>query len=157
MPIIPPTTHPRLNIPTTTHSHQATPSTSAPSPCLPPLQCRTLTQFGNCSGETPPKGGPLRSGSYCGAALHRWYLMVLASAQIGARPERKDGGHPDLCNATPQWLHQRHQSHQSHLALCNATPQWLHQAETPKSPKITAPVRLTPHHHTAWILHTTRR
>ena len=83
------------------------------SPCLPPLQCRTLTQFGNCSGETLPKGGPLRSGSYCGAALHRRYLMVLASAQLGARPERKDGGHPALCNATPQWLHQRHQSHQS--------------------------------------------
>ena len=26
---------------------------------------------------------------YCGAALHRWYLMVLASAQLGARPEVK--------------------------------------------------------------------
>ena len=80
---------------------------------LPPVQCRTLTQFGNCFGETLPKGGPLRSGSYCGAALHRWYLMVLASAQLGARPERKDGGHPALCNATPQWLRLRHQSHQS--------------------------------------------
>ena len=48
-----------------------------------------------------PERGPLRSGSYCGAALHRWYLMVPASAQLGARPERKDGVHPTLCNAPP--------------------------------------------------------
>ena len=74
-----------------------------------------LTQFGNCSGEPFPKGGLLRSGSYCGAALHGRYLMVLASAQLRARPERKDGGHPALCNAPPQWLRMRHQSHQSHL------------------------------------------
>ena len=40
--------------------------------------------------------------------------MVLASAQLRARPERKDGGHPALCNAPPQWLRMRHQSHQSH-------------------------------------------
>ena len=30
--------------------------------------------------------------------------MVLVSAQVGARPERKDGVHPALCNAPPQWL-----------------------------------------------------
>ena len=30
--------------------------------------------------------------------------MVLASAQLRARPERKDGGHPTLCNAPPTWL-----------------------------------------------------
>ena len=83
-------------------------------PCLPPMQCCTLTQFGNCSGEPFPKGGLLRSGSYCGAALHRRYLMVPASAQLRVRPERKDGGHPALCNAPPQWLRMRHQSHQSH-------------------------------------------
>jgi len=33
---------------------------------------------------------------------HRRYLMVPTSAQLGARPERKDGGHPTLCNAPPQ-------------------------------------------------------
>ena len=38
--------------------------------------------------------------------------MVLVSAQLGARPERKDGGHPTLGNAPPQWLRMRHQSHQ---------------------------------------------
>ena len=43
--------------------------------------------------------------------------MVLASAQLRARPERKDGGHPALCNAPPQWLRMRHQSHQSHQRL----------------------------------------
>jgi len=73
-----------------------------------------LTQFGNCSGEPFPKGGLLRSGSYCGAALHGRYLMVPASAQLRVLPERKDGGHPALCNAPPQWLRMRHQSHQSH-------------------------------------------
>ena len=45
--------------------------------------------------------------------MHGRYLMVLASAQLRARPERKDGGHPALCNAPPQWLRMRHQSHQS--------------------------------------------
>ena len=64
-----------------------------------------------------PERGLLRSGSYCGAALHRRYLMVLASAQLRVRPERKDGGHPALCNAPPQWLRMRHQSHQSHAML----------------------------------------
>ena len=49
-----------------------------------------------------PERGPLRSGSYCGAALHGRYLMVLASAPRRVRPERKDGDHPDLCNAPPQ-------------------------------------------------------
>ena len=39
--------------------------------------------------------------------------MVPASAQLRVRPERKDGGHPALCNAPPQWLLIRHQSHQS--------------------------------------------
>ena len=73
-----------------------------------------LTQFGNCSGEPFPKGGLLRSGSYCGAALHGRYLMAPASAQLRVSPERKDGGHPALCNAPPQWLRMRHQSHQSH-------------------------------------------
>ena len=29
-----------------------------PPPCLPPLQCCTLTQFGNCSGEPLPERGP---------------------------------------------------------------------------------------------------
>jgi len=29
-----------------------------------------------------------RSGSFCGAALHRRYLMVSASAQVRVRPER---------------------------------------------------------------------
>ena len=53
-----------------------------------------LTQFGNCSGEPHPKGSLLRSGSYCGAALHRWYLMAPASAQLRVLPERKDGSHP---------------------------------------------------------------
>ena len=38
--------------------------------------------------------------------------MVLTSAQLGARPEQKDGVHPALCNAL-----MRHQSHQSHHAL----------------------------------------
>ena len=37
----------------------------------------------------------------CGAALKRRYLMVPASAQLGVRPERKDGVHPALCNAPP--------------------------------------------------------
>ena len=48
--------------------------------------------------------------------------MVLASAQLRARPERKDGGHPALCNAPPQWLRMRHQSHQSHAtkSYCGA-------------------------------------
>ena len=41
--------------------------------------------------------------------------MVPASAQVRVLPERKDGGHPALCNAPPQWLRMRHQSHQSHL------------------------------------------
>ena len=41
--------------------------------------------------------------------------MAPASAQVRVRPERKDGGHPALCNAPPQWLRMRHQSHQSHL------------------------------------------
>ena len=50
------------------------------------------------TGEPLPKGGLLRSGSYCGAALHRWYLMVPASALLGVRPERKDGVHPNLCH-----------------------------------------------------------
>ena len=63
------------------------------------------------------KGGLLRSGSYCGTALHRWYLMVPASAQLRVSPERKDGGHPALCNAPPQWLRMRHQSHQK---LCRS-------------------------------------
>ena len=58
-------------------------------------------QTPHCSGEPFPKGGLLRSGSYCGAALHRRYLMVLASAQLGVRPERKDRGHPALCNTPP--------------------------------------------------------
>ena len=62
-----------------------------------------------------PERGPLRSGSYCGAALHRRYLMAPASAQLRVRPERKDGVHPTLCNAPPPWLRMRHQSHQSHL------------------------------------------
>ena len=39
--------------------------------------------------------------------------MVPASAQLRVHPERKDGGHPTLCNAPPQWLRMRHQSHQS--------------------------------------------
>ena len=47
--------------------------------------------------------------------------MVLASAQLRARPERKDGGHPALCNAPPQWLRMRHQSHQSHPDRNNPT------------------------------------
>ena len=64
-------------------------------------------------GSRFPKGGLLRSGSYCGAALHRRYLMTPAS-DSRVRPERKDGGHPALCNAPPQWLRMRHQSHQSH-------------------------------------------
>ena len=38
-----------------------------------------------------PERGPLRSGSYCGAVLHRQYFMVPASAQLDVRPERKDG------------------------------------------------------------------
>jgi hypothetical protein len=49
-----------------------------------------------------PERGPLRSGSYCGTALHRRYLMAPASAQLRVRPARKDGGHPALCNAPPQ-------------------------------------------------------
>ena len=94
-------------------------ATHSPHPSTPPMfatyaMLLPLTQFGNCSGEPFPKGGLLRSGSYCGAALHRWYLMVPASAQLRVRPERKDGGHPALCNAPPQWLRMRHQSHQSH-------------------------------------------
>jgi len=40
--------------------------------------------------------------------------MTPASAQLRARPERKDGSHPALCNAPPQWLRMRHQRHQSH-------------------------------------------
>jgi len=39
--------------------------------------------------------------------------MAPASAQVRVRPERKDGRHPALCNAPPQWLRMRHQSHQS--------------------------------------------
>ena len=39
--------------------------------------------------------------------------QIKATAQLRARPERKDGGHPALCNAPPQWLRMRHQSHQS--------------------------------------------
>ena len=39
--------------------------------------------------------------------------MAPASAQLRVRPERKDGGHPAFCNAPPQWLRMRHQSHQS--------------------------------------------
>ena len=61
-----------------------------------------------------PERGPLRSGSYCGVALHRRYLMAPASAQLRVLPERKDGGHPTLCNAPPPWIQMRHQSHQSH-------------------------------------------
>src|SRR6056300_1610336 len=92
----------------------APPTTPPPTPMFATYaMLLPLTQFGNCSGEPFPKGGLLRSGSYCGAALHRRYLMVLASAQLRARPERKDGGHPALCNAPPQWLRMRHQSHQS--------------------------------------------
>ena len=49
--------------------------------------------------------------------------MVPASAQLRARPERKDGGHPALCNAPPQWLRMRHQSHQSHL-VAFASPKY---------------------------------
>ena len=45
---------------------------------------------------------------------YRRYLMTPASAQVRVRPERKDGGYPALCNAPPQWLRMRHQSHQSH-------------------------------------------
>jgi len=48
-----------------------------------------------------PERGPLRSGSYCGAALYRRYLMVPTSAQLGVRPARKDGVHPALCNTPP--------------------------------------------------------
>ena len=43
--------------------------------------------------------------------------MAPASAQLRVRPERKDGGHPALCNAPPQWLRMRHQSHQSHRVV----------------------------------------
>ena len=38
--------------------------------------------------------------------------MAPASAQLRVNPERKDGGHPTLCNVPPQWLRMRHQSHQ---------------------------------------------
>ena len=54
--------------------------------------------------------------------MHRWYLMAPASAQLMVRPERKDGGHPALCHATPQWPRMRHQSHQSHQMNCKKLP-----------------------------------
>ena len=58
---------------------------------------------------------------------HRRYLMVPTSAQLGARPERKDGGHPAWCNAPPQQMRMRHQSHQSRNAglddtMCGEVP-----------------------------------
>ena len=43
--------------------------------------------------------------------------MVQEAVQVGAGPERKDGGHPALCKAPPQWLRMRHQSHQKRPAL----------------------------------------
>ena len=104
--------HPPRDAPHDCHLCNAVPHTPHTPTCLPPMQCCTLTQFGNFSGEPFPKGGLLRSGPYCGAALHRWYLMFPASAQLRVRPERKDGGHPALCNTPPQWLRMRHQSHQ---------------------------------------------
>ena len=47
--------------------------------------------------------------------------------------ERKATNHPALCNAPPQWLRMRHQSHQRQRhgktgvtpPSCNAPPQWL--------------------------------
>ena len=73
------------------------PSTSHFAPFAMPYPYPVWKLF---RGDVPERG-PLRSGSYCGAALHGRNLMVLASAPVGARPERKDGGHPALCHAPP--------------------------------------------------------
>ena len=72
-------------------------------------------------GDVPSRR-PLRSGSYCGAVLHRRYLMVLASAQLGARPNGKTG-------ATPPCVTPRHRSY----------PETPKSPMSPKSPKYCIP------------------
>ena len=47
--------------------------------------------------------------------------QIKTKAQLRVRPERKDGGHPALCNAPPQWLRMRHQNHQSGTKVTKGT------------------------------------
>ena len=101
-------THPSPPLPfplTTAPRHMPAPCPSLHLPFGPLCNATPLPSLEIVPGRRSRKGA---TGSYCGAALHRRCLMVPASAQLGARPERKDGGHPTSCNAPPQWLRMRH-------------------------------------------------